>query len=163
VLKSAVAARLHKPKGFWFLIRRVPTAFKSFDHRNPVRISTGIWITDDPRGVGAGVVVARQLKAHDGLRRIRIEPRKLQHTMRFPDQNPAGHRVGPVDHQIEAAANIRLDFRRAHPVSQARWFCERTPHTLDRAWVEAFKPHIEMIVATFKYAEIMRILRVNRS
>ena len=30
-----------------------------FDRRNPVRISTGIRVADDPRGVRAGEVVAR--------------------------------------------------------------------------------------------------------
>jgi integrase len=59
VPKSAVVARPHKLKGFWFLIRRVPKAFKTLDRRNPVRISTGIRITDDPRGVRAGAIVAR--------------------------------------------------------------------------------------------------------
>ena len=57
--KSAVVARPHKLKGFWFLIRRVPAAFKTFDRRNPVRISTGIRIPDDLRGVRAGTRVAR--------------------------------------------------------------------------------------------------------
>ena len=59
VPRFAATARPHKLKGFWFLIRRVPAAFKTFDRRNPVRISTGIRITDDPRGVRAGAVVSR--------------------------------------------------------------------------------------------------------
>ena len=37
----------------------MPGEFASFDRRNPVRISTGIRIADDPRGIRAGDVVER--------------------------------------------------------------------------------------------------------
>jgi len=57
--RPAAAARPHRHNGFWFLIRRVPTEFVPFDRRNPVRLSTGIRVADDPRGVRAGEVVAR--------------------------------------------------------------------------------------------------------
>ena len=53
------AARPHKLKGFWFLVRRVPGEFSAYDSRNPVRISTGIRIVDDPRGVRAAQLVAK--------------------------------------------------------------------------------------------------------
>ena len=53
------AARPHKLKGFWFLVRRVPGEFSAYDTRNPVRISTGIRIVDDPRGVKATGVVTK--------------------------------------------------------------------------------------------------------
>ena len=53
------AARPHKLKGFWFLVRRVPGEFSAYDSRNPVRISTGIRIVDDPRGVRAAEVVSK--------------------------------------------------------------------------------------------------------
>jgi integrase len=46
-------------KGFWFLVRRVPTKFAVYDTRKLVRQSTGIRIVDDPRGVRAGDVVAK--------------------------------------------------------------------------------------------------------
>jgi hypothetical protein len=46
-------------KGFWFLVRRVPGEFALYDKRNPVRISTGIRILDDPRGLRAASVVAK--------------------------------------------------------------------------------------------------------
>jgi hypothetical protein len=46
-------------KGFWFLVRRVPAEFSAYDTRNPVRISTGIRIADDPRGVKATEVVTK--------------------------------------------------------------------------------------------------------
>jgi hypothetical protein len=57
--RPSEAARPHKLKGFWFLVRRVPGEFALYDKRNPVRISTGIRILDDPRGVRAGSVVAK--------------------------------------------------------------------------------------------------------
>jgi hypothetical protein len=53
------AARPHKLKGFWFLVRRVPAEFSAYDSRKPVRISTGIRIADDPRGVRATEVVTK--------------------------------------------------------------------------------------------------------
>ena len=52
-------ARPHKVKGFWFLVRRVPGEFSAYDRRNPVRISTGIRIVDDPRGIRATEVVTK--------------------------------------------------------------------------------------------------------
>ncbi len=57
--RPSAAARPHRHNGFWFLVRRVPGEFTAFDRRNPVRISTGIRVADDPRGVKAGEVVAR--------------------------------------------------------------------------------------------------------
>ena len=57
--RPAAAAKPHKVKGFWFLVRRVPGEFAPFDHRRPVRITTGIRVVDDPRGVRAGEVVER--------------------------------------------------------------------------------------------------------
>jgi integrase len=56
--RPSAAARPHKLKGFWFLVRRVPSEFALIDKRNPVRISTGIRILDDPRAVRAAIVVA---------------------------------------------------------------------------------------------------------
>jgi hypothetical protein len=57
--RPSEAARPHKLKGFWFLVRRVPGEFALYDKRNPVRISTGIRVLDDPRGVRAATVVAK--------------------------------------------------------------------------------------------------------
>jgi len=57
--RPAAAARPHKVKGFWFLVRRVPTEFAPFDRRNPVRVSTGIRVVDDPRGISAREIVER--------------------------------------------------------------------------------------------------------
>lgn len=51
--------RPHKRKGFWYLVRRVPTKFASFDTRRLVILSTGIPITDDPRGHAARPAVAK--------------------------------------------------------------------------------------------------------
>ena len=59
MVRPAEAARPHKVKGFWFLVRRVPGEFSAFDSRKLVRISTGIRIVDDPRGVRAADVVTK--------------------------------------------------------------------------------------------------------
>lgn len=52
-------ARPHKVRGFWWLVRRVPREFVAFDERRMVRLSTGVRIADDPRGVTAAKVVRR--------------------------------------------------------------------------------------------------------
>jgi hypothetical protein len=57
--RPAAAARPHRHSGFWFLVRRVPGEFRPFDRRNPVRVSSGIRIADDPRGVRAREIVER--------------------------------------------------------------------------------------------------------
>ena len=56
---SQQTARPHKREGFWYLIRRVPSAFSALDRRRIVRVSTGIRICDDPRAVTALKEVAR--------------------------------------------------------------------------------------------------------
>lgn len=48
----------HKRKGYWHLVRRVPAAMRHLDTRSFVRITTGIRIVDDPRGIRAARVVA---------------------------------------------------------------------------------------------------------
>ena len=57
--RPAAAAKPHKVKGFWFLVRRVPGEFAPLDQRSPVRITTGIRVADDPRGVRARDIVER--------------------------------------------------------------------------------------------------------
>ncbi|MEW6257019.1 MAG: tyrosine-type recombinase/integrase [Pseudomonadota bacterium] len=52
----------HKRSGYWYLIRRVPTAFADVDPRVLVRLTTHIAVADDPRGVRARAVV-RSLNA----------------------------------------------------------------------------------------------------
>lgn len=54
----SAAPRPHKRKGFWYLVRRVPAKFASHDKRRLVMLSTGIPITDDPRGNAARLAVA---------------------------------------------------------------------------------------------------------
>lgn len=61
------AARPVKRDGFWYLIRRVPQTYARYDERTFVRISTGIRIVNDPRGVSARVEVLKldiQLQRH---------------------------------------------------------------------------------------------------
>lgn len=52
-------AKPHKRAGYWYLIRRVPTAFAALDTRGLVRVSTHIAVADDPRGVRAARAVAK--------------------------------------------------------------------------------------------------------
>lgn len=49
----------HRRYGFWYLVRKVPRGFARLDRRGVVRVSTGIRITDDPRGVTAKRAVER--------------------------------------------------------------------------------------------------------
>ena len=53
------AARPQKVKGFWCLVRRVPVGFEEIDRRQPVRMTTGIRVADDPRGVRAAEIVEK--------------------------------------------------------------------------------------------------------
>jgi hypothetical protein len=59
-------ARPHKRYGYWYLVRRVPRQFSSYDARNPVMLSTGVRIADDPRAVVATTAVQ---KLDEGLER----------------------------------------------------------------------------------------------
>jgi integrase len=45
-----------KKVGIWYFVRRVPQQYQSFDKRAIVQRSTGIRISDDPRGIRAGRV-----------------------------------------------------------------------------------------------------------
>jgi len=54
-----LAARPNKRKGYWYLIRRVPAEFAHLDNRSLIQISTGISVTDDPRGIRAAREVQR--------------------------------------------------------------------------------------------------------
>lgn len=49
----ARAARPQKRDGFWYLVRWVPLAYRHIEPRKVIKCSTGIRITDDPRGVTA--------------------------------------------------------------------------------------------------------------
>ena len=57
--RSVAAARPHKVNGFWYLVRRVPARFAAVDPRGIVRLTTGIRVADDPRGVRAAEEVRR--------------------------------------------------------------------------------------------------------
>lgn len=43
--------------GIWYLVRRVPRAFQHVDKRRFVKISTGVYVADDPRGAHAGRIL----------------------------------------------------------------------------------------------------------
>lgn len=47
----------HNRAGYWALIRRVPKEFAHLDRRSFARISTGIRVADDPRGVRATTIL----------------------------------------------------------------------------------------------------------
>lgn len=61
-MRRAGPAKPHKRDGTWYLIRRVPKQFAALDRRGIVRMTTGVAVADDPRGVRAGQIV-RQLAA----------------------------------------------------------------------------------------------------
>lgn len=53
------ALRPHKRKGFWYLARRVPKAYRAYDNRGVVFLSSGIRIVDDPLAHAARPVIAK--------------------------------------------------------------------------------------------------------
>ena len=56
---EATKLALHKRRGFWAYVRRVPLAYTPHDSRGLVILSTGIRITDDPKGIRAKPEVVR--------------------------------------------------------------------------------------------------------
>ncbi|WP_192182977.1 tyrosine-type recombinase/integrase [Mesorhizobium amorphae] len=52
-MRRSAASRPHKRDGIWYLVRRVPKEFAAYDPRGLVRISTGVAVADDPRGIRA--------------------------------------------------------------------------------------------------------------
>ncbi len=58
-MRPRSAPRPHKRDGLWYLVRRVPAEFSDLDKRGLVRMSTGIAVADDPRGVRARAAVER--------------------------------------------------------------------------------------------------------
>src|SRR5262245_9702545 len=65
-------ARPRRRYGYWYLVRRVPREFSAYDTRNPVMLSTGIRVADDPRAL---VATAAVQKLDDGLERYWHERR----------------------------------------------------------------------------------------
>ena len=90
-------ARPHKRHGYWYLVRRVPRAFSAYDARNPVMLSTGIRIADDPRGVAAGTSVQ---KLDQGLERY----------WRERSAGRDGDAVVRYEHALEAARTIGISY-----------------------------------------------------
>ena len=112
----------HKRAGYWYLIRRVPTAFAHLDKRGIVRISTHIPVADDPRGVRAARAVAklnadletywRALLAGQGTeaKRQYEDARRLARALGFdyvPATELASRDIGEVLRRIESL--IRRD------------------------------------------------------
>jgi len=52
-----------KRAGYWYLIRRVPQEYAHLDRRSFVRVSTGIKVIDDPRGIAARSAVDKLNKS----------------------------------------------------------------------------------------------------
>lgn len=50
---------LHKRRGYWYYIRRVPDRARPVDPRKWINKTTGIRIADDPRGISAGARAAQ--------------------------------------------------------------------------------------------------------
>jgi hypothetical protein len=105
------AARPHKVNGFWFLVRRVPAEFATYDTRKLVRQSTGIRIVDDPRAVRAGEVVAKLHSEADQARRSQVGQRADRRyrgvhpaTQRQPEANTWTSRPTTFWHPSSASA-----------------------------------------------------------
>lgn len=119
-MRRSVAPKPHKRDGIWYLVRRVPKEFAALDRRGLVRISTGVAVADDPRGVRArGAVQAlgagletywRNLKdGSSGEARLRfvtatMRARSLGLAYRTNEELAAG----PLD-EILARINLLLD------------------------------------------------------
>jgi len=87
-------ARPHKRYGYWYFVRRVPRQFCGCDARNPVMLSTGIRIADDPRGVVASTAVQ---KLDEGLERYWHEKsagRDVDALARYEHAVTAARRIG---------------------------------------------------------------------
>ena len=56
--------RLHKRKGFWYLIRRVPHEFAAYDDRRIVYLATGIRILELARLGGETPLAADDAPTH---------------------------------------------------------------------------------------------------
>ena len=50
---SARAPRPHNRSGIWYLVRRVPKAYQGHDTRKLITLTTGIRVSEDPRGIAA--------------------------------------------------------------------------------------------------------------
>jgi integrase len=105
--RPSEAARPHKLKGYWFLVRRVPLEFSTFDSRNPVRISTGIRILDDPRAVRAATVVSKLddelLQYWQDLRRGRDRDAEVRYRQASERARSLGLNYLPA---VEAASSL---------------------------------------------------------
>jgi len=81
-----------KRKGFWYLSRRVPKAYRAHERREIVLISTGIRIADDPHAVGAKAIIGK------------LDAELLTHWGRLA----AGHSSDPRE-KFEAAVSTARD------------------------------------------------------
>jgi hypothetical protein len=50
---------LHKRRGYWYYIRRVPDRARPVDPRKWINKTTGVRIADDPRGISASARAAQ--------------------------------------------------------------------------------------------------------
>ena len=106
-------ARPHKRHGYWYLVRRVPRAYSAYDARNPVMLSSGIRIADDPRAVVAGAAVQKLDQGLERYWRERSAGRDGDVAMRYERALEAARRIGisyvpvaelatsPVDHIVQ--------------------------------------------------------------
>lgn len=107
-MRKAADPTPHKRDGVWYLVRRVPAEFARLDKRGLVRITTGIAVADDPRGIRAGPMVKQlgaELEAYwRGLRdgqsaeaRIRFEAaQKRARALRLPYHTAQELSEGPL-------------------------------------------------------------------
>ncbi|MBK9079129.1 MAG: hypothetical protein IPL91_08380 [Hyphomicrobium sp.] len=98
-------AKPHKRLGYWYLVRRVPKEFRSFDRRNPVMISTGIPIVDDPHGLRARKEVARLDAVLEQEWRVLKTPPDVAAEARFEEYRSKADKMGidyvPADELVD--------------------------------------------------------------
>jgi hypothetical protein len=87
-------ARPHKRYGHWYLVRRVPREFSAYDTRNPVMLSTGIRIADDPRAVVANAAVQKLDQGLEHYWRDKRAGRDTDAVVRYQQSLETARRIG---------------------------------------------------------------------
>ncbi len=96
-----------KRAGTWYLVRHVPKEYASLDPRRPVRISTGIAIVDDPKGIRAKVAVGQIAAELDAYWRGLVDGKSAEARERF---DAAQRRARQLGYQYQTNAELSAGF-----------------------------------------------------
>lgn len=83
-----------KRAGTWYLVRHVPKEYAGLDPRRPVRISTGIAIVDDPKGIRAKIAVAQIAAELDAYWRGLVDGKSAEARERFEAAQRRARQIG---------------------------------------------------------------------